>query len=804
MLKTLLKHSLRAFNRQKGYFLINIFGLSISIACSVIISLFVIHQLSWDNYNEKNDRLYRLILNGKIGGQEVDVTSIAAIVSPTIMEEFPEIEDFLRMNGRNAILHKGSQSFVENDIIEADSSFFNFFSIPLINGDPASVLNAPNTMVLSESKARTLFGDDDPVGQSLQFDTEETYYTITGVFKDIPPNTHFDADIIVSFMTNPRSNEQQWTSNSFSTYLLLKSNTTPEQVEAKFPDLIRKYVGPEIEQGFGWNMDEFFEQGNKYRYYLQPVKKIHLNPEIEQQFQPASSPKYLYIFGSIAILIIIIASINYMNLSTAQSTKRAREVGIKKMSGSSRALLIKQFLVESIFITLLALLIAIIIIELILPLFSNLINLQLEIGYFKNWYTIPGLLLTVLFVGFLAGSYPAFYLSHFKPIGVLKGNLRSGLKNKGLRSVLVVFQFTISIMLIIGSMIMYRQLYYILDQDLGFNKENLMVIQRVGALGSQGSTFKARIEQVPGVKSASLATAIPGRNNNNNGYNIEGRDEGFLMFTSWVDKDFWDTFEMEIVEGRGFDFSHATDTFACLLNETAVREFNLEDPLSTRVLLGGAPEGEGIVPVIGVVKDFHHESLHTPIYPYIFRFKTDAFQFGYLNVRLDPDRTQETIAEIKNLWKEFTNSDPLQYVFMDEDIERLYREEKQSTSLAIIFTILAILIASLGLFGLTSFTLAQRTREIGIRKTMGASVTRIFMLISKEISILVGIATLIAWPAIYFIAKNWLENFYYRINLKVIEFVIGFIIALLIAMLTISYRTLKSARANPANALKWE
>jgi putative ABC transport system permease protein len=806
MLNNIIKHSLRSFKRQRAYIIINIIGLSIGIACSLLIALFVINESGYDRFNIKKDRIFRAILNGKIGGQEVTTSSSPAIMGSTLLKEFPEVEDYLRMNGNGpTVIEYNSQTFTEEHLVEVDSSFFNFFSISVLKGDPKTLLNAPHKAVLSESTAKKIFGNENPIDKLIRVGSDSSRYVITGVMADVPQNSHFEANILTSFITNSRSKETQWMSNSFSTYLLLKPNSSYRTVDAKFPELMQKYVGPEIQQYMGFTLDDFIKQGNKYRFYLQSLNDIHLDTSVQQDFKASTDPKYLKIFGSIAILIVLIAAINFMNLSTAQASRRAKEVGIKKVAGSTRGMLVAQFLSESFILSFVSLILALIFIKATLPYFNNLLGANLSLSLFANWYTMPLLILFTVFVGFLSGSYPAFFLSSFNPYEVLKGSVKNSMKNGRLRRVLVVFQFVVSIMLIVGTLIMYHQIKYMLGKDLGFNKEQLIVINRAEALGKKMKSFKETVKKIPGVANIASSTAIPGRTNNNNGYMLEGRkDETFLMATSWVDYDFLDTYGMTLSSGRSFKESFTSDKDACVINESAQKDFRVTDIDKARFM---EPRDSGKVhylPVIGVVKNFNYESLRNPIKPYMLKFQNDNMLWGYITVRLAVMNHQKTITAIENVWKEFVSNNPLQYYFLDADFELMYKQEKQNAQMAVIFSILAIFIAGLGLFGLTSFTVEQRTKEIGVRKAMGSSVSGIYFVISKEIIILVSISALIAWPIIYYIAGKWLENFYYRINLGLFSFIAGLGIALSIAILTISYRILRAARVNPAQSLKYE
>ena len=806
MLNNLFKHSIRSFKRQRSYIIINILGLSIGIACSLLIALYVINEASYDKYNTKRDRIYRAILNGKIGGQEVTVASSPAIMGSTMLKEFPEIEDFLRMNGSGpTVIEYNNQTFTEDHLVEADSSFFNFFSISVLKGDPKNLLNAPRKAVLSESTAKKIFGNENPIDKPIRIGSDSVRYTVTGVMADIPQNSHFEANIISSFMTNPRSKNTVWMSNSFSTYFLLKPNSSYKTVDAKFPELMLKYVGPEVQQFMGISLADFEAKGNKYRFYLQNLSDIHLDTSIQQDFKAPADPKYLKIFGSIAILIVLIAAINFMNLSTAQASRRAKEVGIKKVAGSTRGMLVAQFLSESFILSFISLILALIFIKATLPYFNNLLGANLVLSLFASWYTIPILLLFSVFVGLLSGGYPAFFLSSFNPYEVLKGSVKNSMQNGRLRRVLVVFQFAVSILLIVGTMIMYRQIKYMLNKDVGFNKEQLIVINRAEALGTKMKSFKETVKNIPGVVNITSSTAIPGRTNNNNGYMMEGRkDETFLMTTSWVDYDFLETYGMALVSGRSFKESFTSDKDACIINESAVKDFKITDIEKARFM---EPRDSGKVnylPVIGVVKNFNYESLRNPIGPYILKFQNDNTLWGYITVRLSAQNYSKTIIAIEDKWKEFVSNNPLQYYFLDADFEQMYKQEKQNAQMAVIFSILAIFIASLGLFGLTSFTVEQRTKEIGVRKAMGSSVAGIYIVISREVIILVSISALIAWPIIYYIAGKWLEGFYYKINPGVFSFVAGLGIALGIAIITISYRIMRAAMVNPAQSLKYE
>jgi putative ABC transport system permease protein len=805
MFKNLLKHSIRSFKRQRAYVVINILGLAIGIACSLLITLYVINEASYDKFNVKKDRIYRVVLNGKIGGQEINGAYTPAVMGPTLPREFPEVEDYLRMDGVGpTVVQYEQQIYTDNNVIQADSSFFNFFSIPVLKGNPDNLLNSPHKVVLSESTAKKYFGDENPIDKLLKIGSDTTKYVVTGVMGDVPSNSHFDASMVTSFLTNPRSKDPEWLNNSFSLYVLLRPNTSAKVMDSKFKDMVVKYVGPQLQKFTGISIEEFLNKGNKYQYYLQNLKDIHLDNTVQGGFKAPSDPKYLIIFGSLAILIVIIAAINFMNLATAQATRRAKEVGIKKVGGSTRGMLITQFLSESMILAFVSLIFALVIIKVSLPYFNNILGTKLVLNLFAAWYTIPVLLVFTFLVGIMSGSYPAFFLSSFNPYEVLKGEVRNSTANGRLRRILVVFQFAVSILLIVGTLIMSRQIKYMLNKDVGFNKQQVLVIERAHVIGNKMKSFKESVKQIPGVINISSSTAIPGRTNNNNGYLMEGRkDESFLMATSWVDYDFLDTYGMKLDSGRNFKESFSTDKQACILNESAMKNFNITSMEKTRVLRPNNAGNEALQ-VIGVVKNFNFESLRNPIQPYIFLLQGENNYWGYISVRLSPVNYSATINAIENVWKEYASNSPLQYYFLDADFEKMYSQEKQSAHMAMIFSLLAIFIAALGLFGLTSYTVEQKTKEIGVRKAMGSSVAGIYVVISKEIILLVSISAVIAWPVIYYYAGRWLENFYYKISLGFFSFAAGLVIALGIALLTISYRVIRAAKVNPAQSLKYE
>ncbi len=811
MFANFIKIALRNIVKHKSYVFINVLGLSIGIACSILIVLFVLQELSYDKFNEKFKRIYRVYLSARIGTSEVEGALTAPPTAAAFVQEFPEVEDAVRMdNWGEVVIKYENKSFIEKHFMLADSSFFNIFSIPLIQGDPSTALAKPYTVVITRETAGKYFGNEDPVGKMIKVNNDTSYFTVTGIIDKVPVNAHFEFDLLASFLTHRRAKDDFWLSNSFYTYLLLKEGSSEEELEEKIPGILEKYVGPQLQAIMGITIDEFTAAGNRYGLYLQQLGDIHLNPEIVHGLKPSNDKKYIYIFSSIAFLIILLAGINYMNLSTAQSANRSREVGLRKVVGSTRKSLIMQFLVESVLLTIISLIIAVIIVEYFLPYFNRIMDLQLSVHYFNKWFIIPGLLVIAIFIGIISGLYPSLFLATFRPVQILSGELKQGAGSGILRSILVIVQFFISIFIILCTLIIYRQINYMLNKDLGFKKEQLLVLRRADAIGREKiQVFKQEIKKYPGVINATNSTAVPGYPNNNSGFLVEGwgPDKTVGMHVNWIDYDYFDTYGLKIKDesGRVFSKEFATDTAAAIINESAVRQFGLEKPLEIRFMQPVDTGKFNYLQVIGVVKDFHYQSLHEDIYPHVFLHKPESWDWGgYLTIRISPDNMNETIKHIEDTWDKFTSNDPIQYFFLDEEFNNIYQEEKRTSKLSLGFAILAIFIACLGLYGLTSFAAEKRTREIGIRKVMGASISKIIVLFLREITGLIVVSTLIAWPVAYFIMKNWLQNFHYRIDLSFIEFLLSFLAALAVAFITVSYTVYSAAIRNPVKALQYE
>jgi putative ABC transport system permease protein len=646
MFSNYFKTALRNIFRHKTYVVINILGLAVGFACSLLIFLFVIHELSYDKFNEKYDRIYRLYLVGKFGESEFKGAWTAAPTAKAFTEEFPEVETAVRMQRWDeSLIRIDDRKFIESKIALADSGFFNVFSMKLLEGDPRSALSEPNAVVLTQSQTQKYFADENAMGKHLRIGNDTNLYTITGIMEDVPENSHLEFNILISFLSHPRAQDDFWLSNSFATYILLRENTSVETVESKIPQIIEKYVGPQVEKTLGMDLQAFIDAGNQYGIFLQPLSDIHLNPEIDADAKRPSDRKYIYVFSAIALMILIIAGINYMNLSTARSARRSREVGLRKVVGSSRGMLIWQFILESVLLTIISTAIAIVLVELLLPVFNNMLQTNLSVGYFSRWYVIPGLLLLTLFVGFFSGSYPAWFLASFAPVKVLYGKLKVGLSNTIVRSSLVIFQFVFSIALILSSLVIYKQIQYMLKKDMGFDKEQLLVIRRADAIKKRIGPFKEELKKIPEVISVANSTAVPGYPNNNNGFQIEGKpaEQAYLMWVNWIDYDFLTTYNIHIADGRAFSRDFPSDSACMIINEEAVHRFGLGDPFSTRFIQPGYTTDEKrYLNVVGVAKDFHYQSLQNKIDPHVFILKPEKWDWaGYLTIRVGKTISQK-------------------------------------------------------------------------------------------------------------------------------------------------------------------
>ena len=802
-----LTTALRGIWKYKAYSAINIFGLAIGIAASLLILMYVRYELSFDRYHENLERIYRINLHGSMMGQEVNAATSPYPLAATLVNEFPQVENAVRVRQFYAepMVQLGEIRYQETNVFHADPSFFDIFTYEMLAGNPATALENPNSIVITESIANKYFPGGNALGQMLRFNNDEDF-RVTGVMQDVPSNSHFHPEILVSFSSDDNHESQMWVSNNIQTYLMVRPGTDAEELAENLQTLVAKYVAPQIEQGIGITFEEFLNSGGSWGYGMTALKDIHLDARIEGQIEPPGNAAYVYTFQAVAVFILLLACINFMNLSTARSANRAREIGVRKVMGAFQGQLIFQFLVESILITCLALLIALPLVAALLPALNGITDRTMEISMLLNPLSILYLLVFAVLVGTISGSYPAFFLSRFHPQEVLKGALSRGGRNAWLRGGLVVFQFAISISLITATLIVFSQLSYMQNKPLGFNKDQVLVIERAFALDDQLNSFKTRIKQLPGVVNASSSQHMPGDQSDVNAFQVEGRPqaESYAISRFTVDYDYVETLGIEVIAGRSFSQEYTGEHPGFILNEAAVADLSLEDPLSAVLLEPGGDIDELEMqagPVIGVVRDFHFQSLHQEITPMILRIDDFA---RFVVVRLQAQNIQGTIQSIENTWQEMTGGQPFQYSFLDEDFAELHEGDQKMGEIFVGFSILAIVIACLGLYGLASYTTEQRTKEIGVRKTLGASTLDIVLLVAKDFMMLVAIALLISIPVAYLVMSEWLQLFAYRIEIGPGAFLLSGIMAIIVAFITVSYQSTLAANTNPSLTLRDE
>ncbi len=803
MLNNFVKVAFRNILKRKGYSIINIAGLSVGIAAFLLIMLFVQGELGYDRFHRKADQIYRIGLKFHMGSQRLDLAQSPLSLANVLEREYPEVEDVVRLvdAGDRYVRYQDEQFAVER-FFWADSTIFDVFDITILKGDLENSLTEPNSVIITDSEAKRIFGDIDPIGKLVTVN-DTTLLTVTAVRKEFPSNSHMHPDFIGSLSTLPESREENWISLDGSyTYAVLSEEISPEQFEARLQNVVTTYIGPLLAEMTGSSYDEFVQAGNSFIFFLEPLTDIYLRSEVYNQLEPGGSYMTVVLFAVIACIILIVACINFVNLATARSTERANEVGVRKAVGSSRGELIRQFLAESIFLCAIAVVVAVVIVSNFIPLFNSILDTNLSLSFLTAWYFVPSAILLTVLVGLLAGMYPAFVLSSYHPTAVLKGKYGSSSRGRVFRSTLVVFQFAATIVLFVGTVIVHQQIQFVRDKELGYNKDHVIVIDNSDLLGTSRQTFKEEITRHAGVTSGTYSDGLPEMMLRATFLQKEGARDGeyHTIVVIDADEDFARTYELTLLEGRYFDRNLASDTMNLVLNETAVKEMELTDPIGKRLL---SPDGEWVGTVIGVVKDFHLQSLHDVIRPMALGFSFDPGR-PYLSLRVQPGRTAEVMGRVETLWGDFVPNRPVEYASFDESFANDYSREVRISRVVSSFSLLAILIACLGLFGLASFTAGRRAKEIAIRKVLGASVAEVIVLLSRQSVLWVVIANLVGAPVAYYFMSKWLESFAYRIDMSATPFLLAGVSALMIALLTVSYQAIKAARANPVDAIQYE
>lgn len=813
MIQNYLKIAWRNLVKNKIFSLINIIGLASGLACFILIALYVADELSYDRFNEKADRIYRINADIVFGGNPLHLAVASDPMGATLKKDYPQVEEYVRFYNSNGakLVKKGDQYITENNVAHADSTLFDVFTLPLIAGDAKNALNDPNTVVISESAAKKYFGSADAVGKTVETnDNGSTLYKVTGVMKDIPHNSHFNFSMIFS-MDNVQYQWGNFLSHNHQTYILLKPGTDYKAFEKKFPEFIDKYIIPQAAQFMNIkSMDEFEKGGNKLEYSLMPLKDIHLRSDRYPELGVNGNMQYVYIFSVIALLVLILACINFMNLSTARSAARAKEVGIRKVVGSEKKYLINQFLTESILTTVLSMVLAIGIAWICLSWFNDLSAKELKIQDLLQPKYLSFIIVLPIIVGLLAGIYPAFVLSSFNPIVVLKGKLSGGLKRSTLRNVLVVGQFTMSIFLIAATIIVFRQLNYIQTKKLGFSKDQVLVVNGTDALGNNRDAFKNEIAKMQGVNGSAYAGYLPVSNSSRNDVSFSTsptmNSQNSLNMQVWnIDYDYIPLMEMELIKGRNFSREFGTDSNATILNEAAAKLLGWSNDAVGKKLYTYFQDQFGTKlitrEVVGVVKNFHFASMKENIGPLCFRLANNSWATAF---KVNTADIKQLVINIESKWKTLAPGKPFNYQFLDDAFDNMYRVEQRTGKLGLTLAVIAILIACLGLFGLATYTAEQRIKEIGVRKVLGATISNIVSMLSKDFMLLVLIASAVAIPFAWWAMSKWLQDFAYRINIGWWVFFAAAIIALLIALITVSSQAIKAALANPVKSLRTE
>jgi putative ABC transport system permease protein len=804
MIKNYFKIAWRNLLKNKAMFGINILGLAIGIASCLVISLFVVDELSFDRFNENADRIVRVTLKAKLGDENIRESSVMAPVGSTLEREFSEVLSSTRLKNTFNVqkVNTGSKKIRSGKMAQVDPNFFDIFTLKFLKGNAKTALENPAGLVLSSSQANTYFGKEDAYGKTLELEGFGIY-TVSGIIEDVPQNSHFQFDMFSSLANNEEAKSQSWMSGSFHTYLLLDKNTSSEALEKKLPVIAKKYMGSEVKAGFGMSFDEFLSKGNSIGLFLQPLTKIHLysnftNPDLSA----GGDIKTVYMFGAIALFMLLIACINFMNLSTAGASKRLKEIGMRKVLGSAKKQLVVQFLAESFLVTLVAMVLGVAMVFVALPYFNDLSGKSLDWQLIVKPLNILLFIVLTLFISLLAGAYPAFFMSSFKPLASLKNRFSSG-GNKGIRSGLVVFQFSVSVALILATLVVGQQMDYINKKDMGYQRDNLIVMRHAGLLGSNLSVYKEQLLSDPKIKSITMSAFIP----------AGPTDDGMELITTSaasmeklrtrsysIDEAYIPTLGMTVEKGRNFSPDFSTENQHVILNQTAVKTFGLEGEPVGQMIYKQTKEGSVPLTVIGVVKDFHARSLHEPIEPMIMQYNP---YYGLI-LKTNTADLKSLLSSMQQKWEAFGTGEAFEYAFMDQLFNETYVKEANMNTVLRYFALLTIFIACLGLYGLITFTTERRFKEIGIRKSLGSTVPQIVALLSKDFLKLIGISLLVAFPVGYYVMSIWLQDFEYRINMQWWYFAIAGVSTVVIALFTISFRSIKAANMDPVESLRAE
>jgi putative ABC transport system permease protein len=805
MLRNYIKIALRNLFRNKLYSLINLLGLAIGMAACLMIFLWVQDELSYDRFHQKSERIYRVERKFDFRDMHGQAPITSGAYGPAMVRDYPEIENFVRLDREELSVKDHRNLFRKQPLIFADNSLFAIFDFRLEEGDPQTALTQPNSIVLTRENALRYLGTEDAVGKALTLDWNGTLtdFQVTGILEEVPSNSHVYFDMLASLSTYPEERLSPWFNNFLYTFVLVKEGVSVEDLQNKFPALMTKYMAADFIAVVGTEADI----NDVFQLKLYPLLDIHLQPSEQFEIEPQGSLTSVYIFSAIAVLILIIACINFMNLSTARANKRAREVGIRKTVGAVKRQLWGQFVGESVLLAIIALVLAVFLIWLFIPVFNTISNKSLSVTqlfHYGNWFILIGI---TLITGLLAGLYPAFYLTAFHPARVLKGSALSGTGKSTFRRGMAVIQFVISITLIIGTLIIFRQMEYIQNRSLGFDKENVVIIPAESKNIRQNiEAFRNTLTQDTRIKSVAVSSNIPGSAMfSDTVFKRDDSDDIFSIIYIATDYEFVETYGLNVIQGRNFSEEFSTDIQGVvILNQAAAKEIGyIPEEAAGKKLLRYQSSTEFVEStIVGVVEDFHFKSLHRIIEPFLLMLAPDYFDT--ISVRVVPGDVRGTIDFIQQKWRETYPEEQFEFSFLDSRIDLLYESERKIRNIFLIFSVLSIFVACLGLFGLAAFTAEERTKEIGVRKVLGASTGNILILLSKEFAKWVLVANVVAWPVGYFMMNRWLQNFAFKINISLWPFALSTVLALIIALLTVSYQSIRASLTNPVDCLRYE
>ncbi|WP_300439111.1 ABC transporter permease [Christiangramia sp.] len=801
MIRNYLKTGSRNIIKNKGTFAVNIIGLALGIASVIMIMLYVLDELSYDRFNEKADQIVRVVFKAEVNGEQMNEAVVMAPVAQTLKNDLPEVTQATRLakSYNNRLEHKGIY-YGQSELGYVDPNFFDVFTLPIINGNKNTPLDEPNSVVISESLAKNIFGNTEPIGKTITVSNRDEQLYVSGVMKDIPKNSHFHFDLLVSTLGYDQAQKTSWMESDFFTYLVLKEGAEVAEVEAKLPAITKKYMGPQMMEAIGMSYEEF-QKDNDIGLFLQPLTDIHLHSDFSDAttLEQGGDIKYVYIFSAIAIFMLVIACINFMNLATASASKRSKEVGIRKVLGSNKNQLIYQFLAEAFISTIIAAVLASVLFALSIPFFNQLAGKTIEFSTILNPAYLLSLLGLIFLITILAGAYPAFYLSSFNPLNALKSKFSGN--GSGIRSGLVVFQFVISAGLILATLVVREQMNYIQNKDLGYEKDQLLVIKDTYLLENNEDNFIQEIENDPRVASVTHSAFVPaGESDNEVGGTFQNGEFLRRMYFYNVDENYIPTLGMELLQGRNFSKEFGDESDKVIINEKAAEILGFGKDAVGKTFQRDTREGLKDITVMGVIKNFNWKSLHQEIEPLILKKNP----YGGVILRSKSANMSGIIEKLNSTWNQYNPREVLNYSVLDDSFQHTYLKERKMGTILTLFAILTIIVACLGLFGLVTFTAEQRFKEIGIRKVLGSSATQIVALLSKDFLKLVAVSFLIAFPLCFYLMNRWLQDFAYRINIQWYLFVLAAVITLGIAFLTIGIKSFRAASINPIKSLKTE